>query len=199
MENEIWKDIPKYEGYYQASNLGNIRSISRVTVKNQKILGKILKKYANNRNGYETVTLGLDGKTKKVLVHRLVAEAFIPNPNNLPEVNHKDENKLNNRLENLEWCDRKYNTNYGTRNKKAAKKKFKAVNMYTLDMKFIRRFESLKEAGEYVNGNPCNIAQNCKQLSKSSYGYIWHWCKATLGITPKGKTYFKGKKTNVEE
>ena len=135
----------------------------------------------------------------KVLVHRLVASAFIPNPNNLPEVNHKDENKLNNRLENLEWCDRKYNSNYGTRNQKAANKKFKAVNMYSLEMKFIRKFDSLKEAGKYVNGNPCNIAQNCKRRSKSSYGYIWRWCKYTIETDKSGKYYFKGKVTSREE
>lgn len=136
---------------------------------------------------------------KTELVHRLVATAHLENPSNYDQVNHKDENKLNNFSNNLEWCDKIYNSNYGTRNERSAIKKFKAVNMYTLEMKFIRRFDSLKEAGKYVNGNPCNIAQNCKQLSKSSYGYIWHWCKATIAVDKHGSVYFKGKNTNKEE
>ena len=104
---EVWKDIKGYEGLYQISNTGKVKGLKR-----NKVLKPILQ-----RSGYYYVDL----QRKRRLVHRLVAEAFIDNPDNLPEVNHKDENKLNNSVENLEWCDSKYNANYGTRNKRRGK------------------------------------------------------------------------------
>lgn len=116
---EEWKDIKGYEGLYQVSNLGRVRSLSRY-VKHRTIYilkGKLLKQRTRGK-GYLAVTLCKNSKLKHYYVHRLVAEAFIPNPNNLPQVNHKDENKSNNCVDNLEWCDDKYNTNYGTRNER---------------------------------------------------------------------------------
>ena len=129
MDKEIWKDIPNYEGLYQASNLGNVRSLDKiVNAGNQfgckfKITkkGKVLKQHIN-KYGYKRVTLIVDNKAKNFQSHRLIAQTFIPNPNNLPQVNHKDENKLNNKVENLEWCDSCYNINYGNRNKLVAEK-----------------------------------------------------------------------------
>lgn len=120
---EIWKDIPDFERYYQASNLGNIRSITRKakvkilnndfrTVKGQLISPAITK------DGYLKVSLSKNHKRYYFRVHRLIAKTFIPNLNNYPEINHKDENKLNNNVDNLEWCTSKYNCNYGTRNKR---------------------------------------------------------------------------------
>lgn len=100
---EIWKNIFDFIGY-QVSNFGRIRSLKTY---------KILKQY-NRGNGYMFVRLFHHGKHFNLSVHRLVAEAFISNPDNLPEVNHKDENPSNNNVTNLEWCDRKYNANYGT-------------------------------------------------------------------------------------
>lgn len=119
---EIWKDIPEYEKIYQVSNLGNVRVLDRFVnsaIKNNSIVkrkGKILKQY--NKGGYLQVTLTINNKRKYYNVQRLVALAFIPNPNNLPQVNHKDENPLNNNVSNLEWCTAKYNCNYGNRNSK---------------------------------------------------------------------------------
>ena len=119
---EIWKDIEGYEGIYQVSNLGNVKVLDRYvnsSIKNNKIVkrqGKILKQYI--KKGYLQVTLTLNNKRKYYNVHRLVANAFIPNPDKLPQVNHKNENKYDNRVENLEWCTAKYNCNYGTRNSK---------------------------------------------------------------------------------
>lgn len=104
---EVWKDIKGYEGLYQISNTGKVKGLKR-----NKVLKLILQ-----RSGYYYVDL----QRKRRLVHRLVAEAFIDNPDNLPEVNHKDEDKVNNSVENLEWCDSKYNANYGTRNKRRGK------------------------------------------------------------------------------
>ena len=111
-QEECWKDIEGYEGFYQVSNLGNIRS---------KYSGKWkLMKATKNNHSRMVVGLYKNGKAKLFLVHRLVAQSFIPNPNRLPEINHKDENPLNNCVENLEWCTPKYNVNYGTRNKRDA-------------------------------------------------------------------------------
>lgn len=117
---EIWKDVKNYEGLYQVSNLGNVKVLDRIVnsaIKNNtkvKRKGRMLKQYI--KQGYPQVTLTLNNKRKYCNVHRLVAEAFIPNPNNLPQINHIDENKLNNNVDNLEWCTAKYNCNYGTRN-----------------------------------------------------------------------------------
>lgn len=108
---EQWKPIVGYEGLYEISNLGRVKNLK---FGKEKIL-----KPANNR-GYLRVCLCRDGKGKMLSVHRLVAEAFIPNPMGLPEVNHKDENKINNCVSNLEWCNRLYNNNYGTHNKRVA-------------------------------------------------------------------------------
>ena len=114
---EEWRPIVGYEELYEVSNLGRVRSIDRyVKYSNGQIhlhKGKVLSPVKSNL-GYLLVSLCCNGKYKMFLVHRLVTEAFIPNPENLPEVNHKDEDKANNSVDNLEWCDRSYNNNYGT-------------------------------------------------------------------------------------
>ena len=105
--NEEWKPVENYEDLYWVSNLGNVKNKRKD------------KKLSINLDGYYVVNLSKNGKSKIFTVHRLVAQAFIPNPDNLPQVNHKDENKLNNNVDNLEWCNSNYNHNYGTRNKRA--------------------------------------------------------------------------------
>lgn len=116
---EEWRDIPGYEGLYQASSLGMIRSVERLVPGKKgffKLMKSVVLKQTTAGRGYASVMLSKNGVTKRWNVHRLIALTFIPNPNNLPEVNHKDENKTNNIWANLEWCDSKYNANYGHRN-----------------------------------------------------------------------------------
>lgn len=106
---EIWKDIQGYENKYQVSNQGRVRALHYRGTNNIKLV------YIKRRKGYCQVSLWKNSSRKMFLVHRLVAQAFIPNPKNLPQVNHKDENKCNNCVNNLEWCDQAYNNKYGTR------------------------------------------------------------------------------------
>lgn len=114
---EIWKDIRGYEGYYQVSNFGNVRSVDRVDSHCRNLKGRILKL---SNGTYKSVTLSTNNVCKNHSVHRLVAEAFIPNPNNLPCINHKDEDKHNNNVNNLEWCTYGYNNDYSELSKKAS-------------------------------------------------------------------------------
>lgn len=116
---------------------------------------------------------------KKTMVHRFIAECFLPNPQNLPEINHKNEIKNDNRVENLEWCDRKYNNNYGTRNKKSSEsqkndpKKSKKVLQFTKDGKFVKEWASLKEIKRELGFYSDPIVGCCNGKYKQAYDYIW--------------------------
>ena len=125
-ESEIWKDVVGYEGFYKVSNKGNVYSVERKNPAGIRCGGLILR-LTQHKRGYIQVSLRRDGVMKTKKVHRLVAEAFIPNPNNYSEVNRRDEDKSNNVVENLEWCSRKYNMNYGTATKRTADKNNKPV------------------------------------------------------------------------
>ena len=114
MTEEIWRPVVGYEGLYEVSSYGRVRSLDKYDSRNRFRKGRILTLYTET-GGYLRAHLSSNGKAKHHSVHRLVAEAFIPNPDNLPEINHIDEDKINNRADNLEFCNRKYNVNYGTR------------------------------------------------------------------------------------
>ncbi len=116
LPKQIWKDIPGYEGKYQVSNTGRVRSLNYNGTGKTKVM-----KPSTNKLGYKRINLCKDGKKKKYSVHRLVALTFIPNPNNYPIINHKDENPSNNYYKNLEWCTYEYNNNYGTKREKLSK------------------------------------------------------------------------------
>lgn len=103
-DKQVWKDIQGFEGLYEVSNFGNVRSLKYGKIK--------YLKPADDGNGYYFVNLSKNGIVKNFKIHRLVANAFIPNPNNLPQINHKDEDKTNNKANNLEWCNNQYNTRY---------------------------------------------------------------------------------------
>ena len=173
---EIYKNLG-FLGYpnYEVSNLGNVRSL------NYRNTGKIqLLKAVNNGSGYLQVNLWKNGKMKHYSVHRLVAEAFIPNPDNLPEINHKDENKENNCVNNLEFCDRKYNTNYGTRNGRIAEKMTngklsKSVRQYDLQGNFIQEFPSTHEVKRKFGYAQQNISATCSGRLRQAYGYRWSY------------------------
>ena len=175
---EIWKDIEGYEGLYQVSNKGRIKSL------NYKRTGKegILKGKAD-KNGYLIVFLYKNRKPKPFLIHRLVAEAFIPNVNDLPEVNHIDENKENNHVENLEWCTRKYNMNYGTRTKRSVEnrkgKKHKKHKKHKLKRQILcietgEIFDTSQDVIDKMfngKGNSSAIRANSRGKIKSAYRY----------------------------
>lgn len=158
------KDIKNYEGLYAVTEEGEVWSY-----KSQKYL-----KGSPNSKGYLRVNLYKDNVMKTCYVHRLVAEAFIPNPDNLPEINHISENKSDNRKENLEWCSKEYNLTYGTRIERAAKSKARAVYCVELD----QVFESLKSAAEAFGvQNSSNICACCKGKKNTAYGYHWRYAK----------------------
>lgn len=193
---EIWKDIEGYEGLYQISNWGRVKSL------NYNRTGKegILKPIPTN-NGYMIIGLYKNRKPNQYSIHRLVAQAFIPNPDNLPQVNHKDEDKSNNCVWNLEWCTAEYNMNYGTRNERSSenrkgkyngekhwnygkhrskktKNKISKNNKGKHSKKIINLdtgeiFNSLSEAGEKYNIAFQGIYRVCKGRNKRAGGYKW--------------------------
>lgn len=159
---EIYKPIKGYD--YEVSNTGQIRNVRT---------GRILKQRLNNR-GYCQVCLCKDGVQKMFTVHRLVAKAFIPNPKNLPEVNHKDECKTNNRLDNLEWCTRKYNANYGTITERVAKALSRAVEQLDDNGNVIALFSSTMQIERVLGFFNGAISLACRKGLKR-YGYYWRY------------------------
>lgn len=170
---EIWKDIEGYEGLYQVSNLGRVKSLERVLKHGHLWKGKMLK-LLEHGGGYKKVNLSKDGKNKQFYVHRLVAQTFIPNSDNLTEVNHKDENPSNNRVDNLEWCTASYNINYGTRNMRHAEKMSKRVYQYSLDGELINVWQSTREIERQLGYSHGNIGMGCRR-NKQYYGFIWEY------------------------
>ena len=192
---EIWKDVKDYEGLYQVSNLGRVKSLERKSwngykwfIKKERIL-----KPRPLKAGYLKVSLSKDGIVKDFLIHRLVAIAFIPNPNNLPEVNHKDENKGNNRYYNLEWCDGKYNINYGTAIERSKNNKpnmsgennpmygksgkyspnSKKIVQLTLDNEFIKVWDSISDAVRELGFDCSTISKCCRGIKHKHKGFKW--------------------------
>lgn len=153
---EEFRDVVGYEDLYEVSNEGNVRN---------KITGRMLKPYYDK--GYLKVVLYKNGEQKHCSIHRLVAQAFLPNPRNLPEVNHIDENKLNNNVENLEWCSRQYNIDYS---------QSKSVNQYTLEGGLLNTYKSVCEASRQTGIDQSSISSCCLgKRYKSAGGYIWKY------------------------
>lgn len=167
MEEE-WRDVVGYEGLYQVSNFGRVRSIVQNSNRRKRIM-----KQKELKSGYMSICLYNRAKPETLLVHRIVATAFIPNHLGFPQVNHKDEDKANNCVWNLEWCDQTYNNNYGTRIEKASEKKSKKVGMFSKDGTLIRTFSSMKIAGISMNCTPGAISNCCRGKTNTCIGYIW--------------------------
>lgn len=181
---EQWKAIPGYEGLYEVSNTGKVRSLTRY----KRELNRHL-----HKQGYEYVQLTKDHETKNKLVHRLVAMAYINNPNNYPQVNHIDEDKTNNNVNNLEWCTAKYNMNYGKGAKarhikidyskpifkenavKNGKKTSRAIVQFTKDGVFVARYDSAKEAMRKLGVKNAHITEVAKGKRPSANGFVWRY------------------------
>lgn len=177
---EIWKDIYGYEGLYQVSNQGRIKSLPK---KDGFYLTPERFLQGGISNNYRCVTLCKNGKQKSFSIHRLVAKAFVPNPDNLPQINHKDENKLNNRYDNLEWCTSAYNVNYGNCISKRAKTQRDSkcqINNPASSVK-IRCFEnnevypSIREAERQLNIDGSCISKVCRGKRKQVGGYTFSY------------------------
>lgn len=193
---EIWKDIKGYEGLYKVSNLGRVKSLNYNRTGNEKDL-----KININEHGYKYVTLCKNSKLKVMTIHRLIANAFIPNPNKYPCVNHKDEVKTNNSIDNLEWCTYKYNNNYGTKKERISKsntgkkkskeavlkmieKRSVKVYQYDREINLVKIWKSARECGR--NGyNTGHVASCCRGEEKTHKGYIW----STKEIKKDGDNY----------
>ena len=172
---EEWKDIPNYEGIYQASNLGRIKSIERFDARGNRLLKeKILKLWISN-NGYYRVALWENSKIRNYLVHRLVYEAFNGSIPEGYEVNHINEIKTDNRLPNLNLMTCKENVNFGTRNERISKKLSKAVLQFDLQDNFIKEFSSTHQVERETGFNQSYICACCKGKLKQAYGFIWRY------------------------
>ena len=168
----VWKDITGYEGLYKISNGGDVF--------NTKSKRKL--KLTITDTGYHKVNLRKNGNVKTHLVHRLVALSFISNPKAKPQVNHIDENPLNNNVMNLEWCTPRENCNHGTRIERIrdlldyeaiAKKNSKPIIQMSMQGKFIKRWESITECKNELGYDKSNIVKVLKGKARSSYGYKW--------------------------
>lgn len=187
-----WKEVPNTDGRYLISSDGKVFSVAT---------NKLLKQGLSNM-GYFRVEFNINGVAKKHAVHRLVAEAFVPNPNNLPCVNHKDENPRNNRADNLEWCTQKYNCNYGTRVERIQAHKVnyksydnvnsKTVYQYDLDGNFIAEYGSTKEAARQLGIKDSNISRVCRG-ERTAYKDCYFSYTKEFNYKPNSHTRIKTK------
>lgn len=187
---EIWRDVEGYEGRYMVSSWGNVKSLRG--------RGRILRPQIDI-HGYFVVNLCQNSIPKTMRIHRLVANAFIPNPENLPCINHLDEVKANNKVENLEWCTYSHNINWGTRTQRVSQKlagsnctqnavneRSRAVMQFSRDGKYIATFNSTQAAGRAVTGRLArnrDIVRCCQRKRPTAYGFVWRYVDENGGGT----------------
>lgn len=159
-----WKFLKGFDNEYIISDCGDIYSLKT---------NKMLTNKYKTHDGYRVITLSHKNKYKPYRIHRLVAKTFIDNPNNFPEINHKDENKSNNHVSNLEWCDRRYNALYSNNIEKMNKSTRKKVVQLDKEENLIREYISVNEAGRKTGVNFKNISSCCLGHRKTAGGYIW--------------------------
>ena len=184
---EIWKDIKGFEGRYMVSNLGRVKAMRKVYYcgnhHSQMIEEEHIMSPTTIKGGYKRLVLSSgDGKRSSHLVHRLVATAFVPNPYNFPEINHKDECNTNNCADNLEWCTSWYNNHYGTRIEKCRKTLFcggksKPIEQYDLDGNLIGRFASGTDAARRLGFTQSSINNCCRGVYKQYKNFVWKYAQ----------------------
>lgn len=182
---EIWKDIQGYEGLYQISNTGKVKSLGRFVYNGSGMRwnAERILKCKDNGHGYLNVCLARDKDDHKyAYIHRLVATHFVENPSGLPQVNHKDENKSNNNAENLEWCDMQYNNTYGTKIQRGvanmdyasiAKRRSVPVYQINLDGTIVRRHNGMSDAARKFGFKTSEISSCCKDKKHTHAGFRW--------------------------
>lgn len=173
-KKEIWKAVNGYEGFYEVSSIGRVRSVPRTIISSgfpRKRQSKMLA--ASDYGGYCKVTLQKDGSRKTKLVHQLVAAAFIENPNNYKTINHIDENPKNNSVENLEWCTQKYNINYGSRTERMKITKGHPVFQYDANMNLICEYVSQASAAKENGFSQPKICSACNTPGRRYKGFYW--------------------------
>lgn len=180
MEQEQWLDVKGYKGLYKVSSFGQVKMTGRYKRHRNDSYEYISPKILNTFIvcGYLKCKLrSKDGIAKMVSVHRIVAETFIPNPNNLPQVNHKDENKQNNHVDNLEWCTAKYNANYGTGIQRCNKARYKKVAQYDKHGTLVAHFDSMKDAMIKTGVSYSLISSCCNGRINIAKGYVFKFLK----------------------
>ena len=175
---EVWKNIEGYEGLYQVSNMGRVKSMERIRIKKDgrkfTVKERVLKPGVT-KDGYLIVALHAGDKQKTLTVHRLVCQAFHKNPENKPCVNHIDENKTNNAASNLEWCTYEENNNHGKHNERMAKTRSKPVGQYTRAGELVKIWSSTIEAKRQAGFDCGHISRVANGERKTHKGFIWRY------------------------
>lgn len=200
----MWKEISWTKGAYSASDNGNIKSNDRLGVDGRRLKEIVLKPWIGN-HGYLTVNLLVDGRSYRCLVHRLIAEVFLGEAHNDMEIDHKDGNKLNNAVINLEWVTRKENLrrakNLGLivvsdRQKElreqisiiSREKNKKAISQFSLEGELIKKYETVLDACRENGYEPSALSRATSGKQKTSYGYLWRWCEESVTTIPQGSS-----------
>lgn len=177
---EFWQDIPGYEGLYQASTYGKIRSVERICIRGRGgkvVLPEKIMAQGTDRDGYSIVGISVNSKKQLKKVHRLIAETFLPNPLNFSQVNHKDEVKSNNFVSNLEYCDCKYNIRFGSGIERSAQKRRKRVLQFDLAGNYLKTWDTAADVERELGVYASSICRCCNGKMRIAYGYKWKYAE----------------------